>query len=36
MHTRNGKYIEPKHVWEVDKDGYVISSFRFVIIDFSK
>jgi hypothetical protein len=36
MYTRDGRYIDPKNVWEVDKDGYVVSSFRLVIMDFSK
>jgi hypothetical protein len=36
MYTRDGRYIAPKHVWEVDKEGYVVSSFRYVILDFSK
>ena len=35
MYTRDGRYIDPQHVWEVDKDGFVVSSFRFVIFDFN-
>jgi hypothetical protein len=34
MYTRDGKYIDPQAVWEVDKDGYVVASFRWIIFDF--
>ena len=36
LYTRDGKKIPFDKVWELDEDGYVISSFRMTILDFSK
>ena len=34
--TRDLERIPTDKVWEYDKDGYVVSSFRLVWLDFNK
>lgn len=32
--TVDGQKIDPDRVWEINKEGYVVSSFRMVILEF--
>lgn len=34
-YTRDGEEIPGDKVWELDSEGYVISSFRWTTIDFA-
>lgn len=35
-YTRDGKAIPGKNVLELDKEGYVMTSARWIILDFNK